>query len=312
MRLGYSTELDGTRRYKLRSGSEIISPSKGEDYRIDRVKKSLGKLATVRGRIYQPVDKPDNPAQVLSVNGWSAPAAVYDELSGVMASQGVSTAVYDTYKLPTRMDFRDPLDSAERGGLAMIDIMQDVVGDDELAVIGHSMGAITGLRIALKSEKVKQFIAEAPAGIEHTNMRRHLLERVPRMISKEFYPLQRYMIGRKIGRRVVSEFLMLNATDPSRLIRQVWMLGSDPDIAPLLSASHDVGVTNGIIIHGDDYFFHSPENMAIVERKRDLFDDVDLSKGSRHLNPNFNPKHDAMLRLQMLEKLRAISAEQAA
>jgi hypothetical protein len=125
------------------------------------------------------------------------------------------------------------------------------------------------------------------------------------MMTEEFVP---YIFGTlpksRYGWNVVREFIALNATDPSRLGRQVWMLGHDPDIAPLLAASHDVGVLNGLILNDEDKFFHADDQLEVIKRKPQLFDAVHIVKGARHLHPNTHPIGDAVNRIAMINKLR--------
>ncbi len=303
--MGYTIEGDGSRRYKLNSRREVVSPANGQDFYVDLVKTRLGRLATMRGRIFHPVDMADDPVRVLSENGWSAPAATYYGVASKMASRGVATGVYDVYTAPTIADFKDPLHSAEQGGLAMIDIMEDITGDSELAIIGHSMGALTGLRNTVTDNRVDYFIGEAPAGIEHRDMWKVYLQNVPDMITDEFSPFLLKSLPRsRFGRQVCYEFMALNATDPTRLMRQVWMLGKDPDLAPMLAKAHERGVLNGVILHSDDKFFHHDKQIQVIGRKPHLFDTVRTVEGTRHLNPNTHADENAAVRIEVVNELR--------
>jgi hypothetical protein len=273
----------------------------------------MGRLAVYRGRVFHPVDTPDDPMKALFENGWSAPAAAYYGTAAEMARRGVATGVGDNYHLPSIDDFRDPLAGAEKGGLAMIDIMEDLVGESELAVVAHSMGGITGLRNVLKSGKIDYFVGEAVAGIQHKNMAKVYLQNSGEMIGDEFVPYIFKTLPRsRYGWNVVREFIALNATDPSRLGRQVWMLGSNPDIAPLLAASHDVGVFNGLMLNDKDRFFHTEDQLEVINRKPGLFDTIRIIEGAKHLHPNTHPVENAAIRIDMINELRQIKLAKGA
>lgn len=304
--MGYTVESDGSRRYKLSSKSEIISPADGQDFRVDKVKTRVGRLAMTHGRVFRPVEEQDDPLNVLSVNGWSAPAAAYYGTAGKMAAMGVTTALYDTYKFLDRTDIKDPLDSAHRGGLAMLDVMTDLAGEHETALIGHSMGAVTAWRMALEDERVLYVVGEAPVGIQHRNMHKVYPSHMKAMLKDEFWTYLKSLPRDKFGLRVAMEFMALNGMDPSRLARQVWMLGHGPDLAPNMAKAHENGILNGIILHHDDEFFHVADQQEVIDRKRHLIDALRVVDGTKHLHPNMYPLENARIRVDMLDELRGI------
>jgi|GEM_PF-5464927 len=303
--MSYTLENDGSRRYSLNAKREIVSPKDGQDFYVDRVSSRLGRLAVVRGRIFHPVDTPNDPVRVQIENGWSAPAAAYYGGAAKMASRGVAAAIYDTYHPPVGADIKDPLRGAEMGGMEMLDIFEDIAGDSELALVGHSTGALTAWRMALRDERVSYVVGEAPVGLEHHEMYKAYLQNLPGM-SKELYNYIMSLRKDKFGWDVLREFFTLNATDPSRLVRQVWMLGKGPDLAPLLDEAHQRDILNGLILLKDDMFFKYHKQAAVLERKRHLFDAVRTVEGAQHLYPNRHPAGSAEVRLSVLDELRRL------
>ncbi|USN96933.1 MAG: hypothetical protein H6797_01930 [Candidatus Nomurabacteria bacterium] len=305
--MGYTVEDNGNRRYKINKNREIVRPSTGQDFCVDRVKAGLGRTAVMRGRIFHPEGGADEPLNVVAMNGWSAPAASYYEGAGKMASMGIATAVYDTIHLPSIKDFKDSLRAAEMGGIAMIDIMGEVVGDNETALIGHSTGAITAWRVAQNDDRPSYVVGEAPAGIEHRNMGRvYLKENLKDIVQNEFMKYFKHLFTDKFGLQVAGEFLVLNTTEPTRLIRQAWMLSKGPDLAPMMATAHEKGMLNGVILHGNDKFFHMDKQIEIIDRKKHLFDLVRIEEDSTHLHPNMYPTRNAEIRVEVLNTLRGI------
>lgn len=302
---------NGEKRYKLGAKREIISPREGQDFFVDRVSSRLGRLAVVRGRIFHPVDTPDNPLKVQVHNGWSAPAAAYYGGAARMASAGVATAVYDTYHPPLPTDIKDPLHGAERGGMEMLDIFEDIAGDSELALLGHSTGALTAWRMALRDERVSYVVGEAPVGLQHRNMYKAYGRNLPAM-TKELGNYVMSLARDRFGPDVVREFITLNATDPSRLVRQAWMLAKGPDLAPMLDGAHQREVLNGLILFKGDGFFYYPQQVKALERKRHLFDAVRTVDDAKHLHPNRYPAASTEVRLAVLNELRTIKQSRAA
>lgn len=305
--MGYTIEDNGTRRYKLNTKREIIAPKDGQDFYVDRVTSRLGRLAVVRGRIFHPVDVPDDPLRVQLENGWSAPAAAYYGGAAKMAAMGVATDVYDTYHLPLAADFTNPLHGAERGGLAMLDIFEDVAGEGELALLGHSTGGLTAWRVALQDDRkrVSYVVGEAPVGLQHHDMYKAYWHNLPGM-TKEFYDYIVRLPKNKFGLDVMREFTTLNATDPTRLARQAWMLGKGPDLAPLLDEAHQRNILNGLILLEDDTFLRYRQQAEVVERKRQLFDVVRKVDGAKHLYPNRHFAESAEVRIEVLNELRGL------
>lgn len=70
--MGYTVEDNGNRRYKINKNREIVRPSTGQDFCVDRVKAGLGRTAVMRGRIFHPEGGADEPLNVVAMNGWSA------------------------------------------------------------------------------------------------------------------------------------------------------------------------------------------------------------------------------------------------
>ena len=305
--MGWRNHDNGNTHYRVNDKREIISPKDGQDFYVDRVKARLGRAAVMRGRIFHPEGGADDSLNVVTMNGWSAPAASYYEGAGKMASMGIATAVYDTIHLPTINDLRDSLRAAEMGGIAMIDAMDEVVGENETALIGHSTGAITAWRVALKDSRPSIVVGEAPAGIEHRDMGRvYLKENLNGMVRYEFMKYFNHLLTDKFGLQVAGEFIVLNTTEPTRLLRQAWMLSKGPDLAPMLAEAHKNDILNGVILHGDDRFFHYNKQIEIIDRKKHLFDLVRKEDDSTHLHPNMFPARNAELRVEVLNEIRGI------
>lgn len=304
--MGYTIEDSGTRRYKINTKREIISPSSGQDFYVDKVKSRIGRLAMVRGRIFHPVDAQKDPLKVHFDNGWSAPAASYYGTASKMAAGGVATATFDSYHFPRLIDMKDPLYGAETGGMAMIDIMNDVVGEGETARIGHSTGALVSWRLALMHDDTQYVIGHAPVGVQHRNMDKVYMDHMSEMIKDEFYIYIKSLVKDKFGSEVAAEFMALNASDPTRLVRQIRMLFKGPDLAPMWAKAHEKGILNGLIFLEDDRFFHLQDQLDVMGRKQHLVDDVHIIDDARHLHPNLYPARDAEVRIAALNSLRKI------
>lgn len=309
--MSYSIEEDGSRHYRPNSKREIITPKAGQDFYVDRINSRLGKLGILHGRVFHPVDVSDTLPKVQQENGWSAPAAAYYGTASKMASLGVATAVYDLYHPPSFEDIKDPLLGAERGGLEMLNIFEDLAGDGELALIGHSTGGITAARIALKDDRVSYVIGEAPAGIAHRDMFKYYLKNLPG-ISEELGSFLVNMPKNRFSLNILREFITLNMTDPTRLVRQLAMLSSGPDSAPILDEVHQKGVLNGLILFKEDKFLNYDNLAEIVSHKKQLFDVVRVVDEAKHLHPNRYSSESAEVRITVLDELRDLKMGQLA
>lgn len=299
----YRTVENNDKTYKVGADRIIVSPSEGFDYTIDRVKSKMGRLATVRGRIFTPVDSGGLPPKVQIENGWSAPAATYYGTAREMAKHGVAVATYDTYTPPLLDELRNPLNGAEKGGVAMMDMFEDIAGDGELALLGHSTGGLTALRIAAVDDRPDYWIGEAPVGLEHRNMHKAYASRLPGIFS-EFYSYISKLPSNRDGLDVLRESTLLNATDPTRLVRQLYLLAQGPDLAPLLDYAKAKGMLNAVILFKDDQFLHYDKQNEVVERKKQLFDVICRVDDARHLHPNNHPYETALIRTRVLDTLR--------
>lgn len=305
--MGYTIEDSGNRHYRISADREVVSPKTGEDFYVDRVKSRIGKLAVVRGRIFHPVDTPDDPLKVHFDNGWSAPAAAYYGTASRMAATGIAVATFDTYHPLRRVDIGNPLHAAEAGGMAMTDIVNDVVGEGETARIGHSTGALVAWRVALKHDDIKYVVGQAPVGVQHKRMDLVYRNHMAGMLKDEFYVYIKSLAKDKFGLAVAKEFMALNATDPSRLLRQIWMLAKGPDLAPLWAQAKEKGIFNGLMFLSDDRFFHLDDQLDVMDRKTHLVHDIRVVEDARHLHPNMFPVRDAELRSTAVRSLQAIS-----
>ena len=131
-------------------------------------------------------------------------------------------------------------------------------------------------------------------------------EHMSEMIKDEFYIYIKSLVKDRFGADVAREFVALNASDPTRLARQVWMLFKGPDLAPMLAKAHEKGILNGVIFLEDDRFFHLQDQLDALGRKQHLVDDVHIIDDARHLHPNLYPTRDAEVRIAALNSLRSI------
>lgn len=302
--MGYSVESDGTRRYRLNSQSEVVSPPEGHDYRVDRIKSRLGFAATVRGKYFYPVDTPVDPVRALQANGFSTPAEAYYENAGEMARLGVATAVYDTRRPISLRDLRNPLLAAKDGGHHMLDIMQDTSGDGETAIVGHSMGGIVAAQIAINDGRVDYYVGDAIAGIEHKGMWRSHLKNRRRIQKGIAEPLVKMLMRDKNRWQTAYEFGSRIVFNPTQLAAQGLYLLRDPEISPLFTALNHIGVPIAVLLHEHDEFFGRDQQLEVINENPELFGTIKLVDGTNHMEPNFQPLQSAQRRVDTIYELR--------
>ncbi len=304
--MGYTRESNGSRRYRLSSTCEVVATKEGQDYTVDRHVSSLGALAFVAGRIYRPVEKPDHPLKVVNVNGFMAISKIYDEVGAAMASEGATTAVYDTWHVMTKKDIKDPLLVASMGGRRMIDVMEELDGEQgETAAVGHSMGGPVAARLAAHDPRVGYWVGDASAGIEHERMAQVHIENGKEILSEEALPIGKYAAA-KVG---IAKLALIYGTrmaiNPSQPIRQAYLLCTDSDVTPYLQIAHDNGVMNGALLHDEDAFFHLHKQLAAINKRADLYDITRVSYGTKHGHANTHPLENAKLRLEVIRSLQS-------
>lgn len=302
--MGYSVEADGTRRYRLNSQSEIVSPVEGHDYRVDRIKSRLGFAASVRGEYFYPIDTPDDPVRALLSNGFSTPAEAYHENAGEMARLGVATAVYDTRRLLRLRDIRNPLLAAKEGGHHMLDIMQEKSGDSETAIVGHSMGGIVAAQIAINDGRIDYYVGDAIAGIEPSGMWRSHLKNRGRIQKGIAEPLVKMLARDKNRWQTAYEFGSRIVFNPAQLAAQGLYLLRDPQITPLFTALNHIGVPIALLLHEHDEFFGRDKQLEVINKNPELFGIVKLVDGTNHMEPNFQPLQSAKRRVETIYELR--------
>ena len=290
--------------YRVNDNRSVVSVSDGQDYYIDKVSEKIGVMEVVRGTVFHPVEKGPDHMLVQQQNGWSAPAAAYYGVSREMAKRGVSVATYDNYKVVRPEDISDPLIGAEQGGLRMIRLFEDVAGDDELALLGHSTGGFTAARMAEKTNRASYVVAEAPVGVEFKQMYWNYMGNAPGIVG-ELGGYSAQLFQNRDGMEIASEFMRLNSTDPSRLGRQVLYLSMGPDLKPYLDEAHAKGMQNGLILFEEDSFLIYRRQLEALRGRESMFDEVLSVPGAKHLYPNQEWEAAAETRLEMLNLLRA-------
>lgn len=305
--MGYSIESDGSRRYTLTSKKEIVSPAEGEDYSIDHVKSRLGTLATVHGRIYRPINRPEHPLKVINANGFMATSDIYDDTAAQLASiGGADAAVFDTWHPLTYHDFEDPLLVASMGGHAMLDIMEILTEErTDTVAAGHSMGGLVAARLAAYDSRIGFWLGDASAGVEHENMTKVHIENGKEILLEEAIPIGKYA-AEKIGvLKLAIKYLLRIGVNPSQVIRQAYLLCTKSDISPYLRPAADRGVVNGVIIHEFDAFFKAKKQLAITEQNPDIYHIVHESKGTKHGHANTHARENAIIRMDVIHQMQA-------
>lgn len=307
--MSYSIEEDGTRRYRITSEKEIVSPPNGHDYSIDHVRSRLGFMATVSGRIYRPIDRPARPLKVVNANGFMATSDIYDDVAIQMASMGedgADTAVFDTWHLMTCKDYDDPLLVASMGGKAMFDIMEDLTQESgDYVATGHSMGGPVAARLLAHDPRVGYWLGDAPAGIEHENMTKVHIENGKEIIFDEAIPIGKYA-ARKVGAiKLATKYLKRLGMNPSQALRQAYLLCTESDITPLLTAAREKEAMHGVILHEFDAFFKISKQLDEINKKSELFDVVKVSEGTKHGHANTHARENGLLRMEVINQMRS-------
>jgi hypothetical protein len=304
--MGYSIEDDGSRRYKLTSTQEIISPVKGQDYILDHVKSKLGFLASVHGRIRRPVEKQDKPIKIINANGFMAPSKIYDDVATEMTMLGAETAVFDTRHILTCKDLDDPLLVASMGGHRMLQIMKDLSQQEsEAAVVGHSMGGEVAARLAEYDDDIDYWVGDATAGLEHENMTDVHRENGKDIIFEEALPIGNIAVNKVGIFKLAVEYLISIGMNPTLIPRQAYLLCTNSDITPYLKKGQDKGVMNALIIHEFDAFFRRQKQLDEVEKNKGLYSVVRESKGTKHGHANTHPDENAIIRLEVIREMQA-------
>lgn len=305
--MGFSIESDGSRRYRLSSTKEIVRRDDGYDYSIDYVRSKLGMLATVEGRIYSPVDRPDQPLKVVNSNGFMAPSRIYDGVAAEMANLGVTTAVYDTMHPLTPKDLQDPLLVPSMGGRRMLDIMQDITGEEtENVAAGHSMGGLTAARLVSYDSRFGYWLGDASAGPEHERMTQVHIENAKEILTEEVPGIAKEAMKELGVKQLIKIYAVRFGLNPSQVFRQAYLLCANPDITPYLQAGHDRGVVNGVLLHEFDAFFKLSKQLDEIKSNSDLYNAVTVSKGTKHGHANTHPRENAILRLDIISQMQGI------
>jgi hypothetical protein len=178
-------------------------------------------------------------------------------------------------------------------------------------VIGHSTGGLTAGHIAMADDRVDYYIGKGIVGIQHRNMTANYLRRGGKVLRGVALPLISHLAQRKDRLSVGYEYIMRSTHNPLLLGRQALMLCNGPDIAPIFAALNSIGVPRAVFQYENDEFFGIEKQMEIIDRKRDLFDIVEVVDNAGHMHPCFSPLEDAKMSVETIHRLRDIKHQQS-
>lgn len=302
-----SSESLGSKRERINSTTELVTPVEGQAFTVHHVRSRLGFLASVSGRVMHPVEKQDNPVKVLNHNGFLATSSIYDGVAEHMASLGATTAVFDTWHPLTPKDFEDPLVVSSMGGHRMIDIMEEISGEEtDVVAVGHSMGGLSAARLAAHDQRVNYWIGDASAGIEAEHMLDVHIQNMPEILKKEAIPLGKHVVKKVGAMNLVKDYAKKFGLNPTQVVRQAILLCKNPDITPfLMSAREGDRVMTAAMLHEFDEFFHQQKQLDAINEHPGLYDHVEKVAGTKHIHANMYPVENGIIRMDVVRHLQS-------
>ena len=314
----------GTRRYKSSEGNAAyFVPKEGHPYkRVEKTYELSGHDHRVT--MFLPEGAVD-PSLNGSVAGFMAPDAVYNENAAAMAALGYPAFTFEPANKQSVLAFiRNPshitnpaLFQSQAFGRA-IKVAQDYTQAEHVNGIGHSYGGpILAEALAFQAlvdeeeglEPTIEFATfEATAAFDTENIAPNHIADAPKMLGGEVWPLLKKYTGKDTPKDVLPKSFA-HIKHLGRRTRELIYLLNTPDLHDNVQSAHEDGVVTSALFHTGDAIFPDRRIRAAVT-KRAIFNVVEFSEGTTHVDPNLRPEQNAKLRVEMLEKMKAYKLTQ--
>lgn len=297
----------------------------GQDYEVVELYTAVGKRQ-FRTRLLEPEAPVTNDLTVLAY-GLGANSFVHEDEADAIAKLGYPIAIHDEPriqrfpnlgKLITDPDTREyfawhtknPLIFASQALSQVIAAARE--HDDKyqkIKVKGHSKGAVTAAMLAAYDPTVRDVILDGPGGIVSKNAAQNHIHHGKSLFTDEVSPLAKQIFHDP--RAGLRERAIRNLTDePLRFGREILMfVATTPRIEHLLIEIHGQSeeARVAVIGHEHDRFFERNDVDADVQLllDRGLVDVYERVDGTKHINPNINPKFSAELFDKVVKALEA-------
>jgi pimeloyl-ACP methyl ester carboxylesterase len=318
----------------LPNGQIRIIPEDGQSYTVTPLETDIEGMP-FRTRILEPEDPITDRATLLAY-GLGSNSLLHENEASHIARRGMPVVLHDeprvklsrSFSLNELMTDRDALEEYMRDRLnplifaseALSVVMDATQHHDEkyqkFRVKGHSKGGPTAMMLAAYEENVEDIVLDGPARIVPGNALWNHVSGIIPILTDEVIPMAKDLLanGPKDARERMIKYFR---DDPMRLGCEIILLiARNPDAAPLLAEikSHEDEVGIAVISHQRDRFFKQNAMNKAVARLMEmgLVDVYRPLKGTKHVNPNINPRGSAEVYESVMAELANKRAERSA